>query len=96
MEQTSLHKAFRTLTDPRINRCKLHSLLDIIVLNILAVLCGADTYEETELSGKKNYCFLKQFLSLKNGIPSHGTVNRAFQRVNPRRFERCFISGLKD
>jgi hypothetical protein len=52
-----------------------------------------------ELFGKENYCFLKQFLSLKNGIPSHGTVNRVFQRINPRRFERCFImlaQGLKD
>jgi hypothetical protein len=99
VEQTSLHKSFRTLIDPRINRRKLHSLLDIIILSILAVLCGADTYEEMELFGKENYCFLKQFLSLKNGIPSQDTVNRVFQRINPRRFERCFImraQGLKD
>ncbi|MDR2691129.1 MAG: ISAs1 family transposase [Dysgonamonadaceae bacterium] len=96
MEQTSLHKAFRTLTDPRINRCKRHSLLDIIILSILEVLCVADTYEETELSGKENYCFLKQFLSLKNGIPSHDTVNRVFQRINPRRFERCLIMRAQE
>jgi len=99
MEQTSLHKAFRSLSDPRINRCKLHSLPDIIILSILAVLCGADTYEEIELFGKENHSFLKQFLSLKNGIPSHDTVNRVFQMINPRQFERCFITwaqGLKD
>jgi hypothetical protein len=82
--------------DPRINRCKLHSLLDIIILSILAVLCGADTYEETELFGKENYYFLKQFLSLKNGIPSHDTVNRVFQRINPLGLNAVLSCGLRD
>jgi len=99
MLQTSLHQVFRQISDPRVERRKLHNLLDIIILSILAVLCGADTYEEIELFGKENHSFLKQFLSLKNGIPSHDTVNRVFQMINPRRFERCFITwsqGLKE
>ena len=99
MEQTSLHKIFRTLSDPRINRRKLHSLLDIIILSILGVLSGAESYDSIELFGKENFAFLKQFLELKNGIPSHDTINRLFQALNPRQFERCFISwsqGLKD
>jgi len=96
---TNIHKAFRTLRDPRIDRNKQHSLLDIITISILAVLCGADSYDEIELFGKENFAFLKQFLSLKNGIPSHDTFNRVFQLLNPREFERCFIlwaQGLKD
>jgi len=99
MEQTSLHKAFRSLSDPRNNRCKLHSLLDIIILSVLGVLSGAESYDSIELFGKENYAFLKQILELKNGIPSHDTINRVFQALNPRQFERCFISwaqGLKD
>jgi len=99
MEQTSLHKAFRSLNDPRVNRCKLHSLLDIVILSIIAVLCGAESYDSIALFGKANYSFLKQFLELKNGIPSHDTINRVFQILNPRQFERCFISwaqGLKE
>ena len=99
MEQTSLHKAFRSLNDPRVNRRKLHSLLDIIILSIIAVLCGAESYDSISLFGKANYSFLKQFLELKNGIPSHDTINRVFQILNPRQFERCFISwaqGLKE
>lgn len=99
MEQTSLHKAFRSLSDPRINRCKLHSLSDIIILSILGVLCGAESYDSIELFGKENIAFLRQFLELKNGIPSHDTINRLFQSLNPRQFERSFISwaeGLKE
>jgi len=99
MIQTTLHQSFRSLPDPRVERCKKHSLLDIIILSILAVLSGAESYDSIELFGKHNFSFLKQFLDLKNGIPSHDTINRVFQILNPRLLERCFISwtqGLKD
>ena len=96
MEQTSLHKAFRFLHDPRINRRKLHSLLDIIILSVLGVLSGAESYDSIELFGKENIAFLKQFLGLKNGIPSHDTINRLFQALSPRQFERCFISWVQE
>jgi len=74
-------------------------LLDIIILSILAVLSGAESYDSIELFGKENLAFLKQFLELKNGIPSHDTINRLFAALNPSQFERCFISwaqSLKD
>jgi len=99
MIQTSLHRAFSRLHDPRIDRAKKHNLLDIIILSVLAVLSGAESYDSIELFGKMNLNFLKQFLGLKNGIPSHDTINRVFQVLNPRQFERYFISwvqGLKD
>jgi hypothetical protein len=73
--------------------------LDIIILSILSVLCGAESYDSIALFGRENFDFLKQFLGLKNGIPSHDTMNRVFQLLDPRRFERCFMSwaqGLKD
>jgi predicted transposase YbfD/YdcC len=88
---TSLHQTFRKLHDPRINRKKKHLLLDIIILSILAVLCGAESYDSIELFGKTNYAFLKQLLSLPNGIPSHDTINRVFSILNPKQFERLFI-----
>jgi len=96
---THLHQAFKSLKDPRIHRNRKHKLLDIIILSILAVLCGAESYDSIALFGKENYEFLRQFLELKKGIPSHDTINRVFQLLNPRQFERCFISwaqGLKD
>jgi hypothetical protein len=73
--------------------------MDIIILSVLAVLSGAESYNSIELFGKENEDFLKQFLSLKNGIPSHDTINRVFQILNPRKFEHCFImwvQNLKD
>ena len=99
MVHTSFHQAFSRLRDPRIARCKKHSLLDIIVLSILGVLSGAESYDSIELFGKENFDFLKQFLALKNGIPSHDTINRVFQALNPQQFERCFITwvqGIKE
>ena len=95
MIQTSIHQAFSCLRDPRINRCKKHNLLDIIILSILAVLSGAESYDSIELFGRENHAFLKQLLALKNGIPSHDTINRVFQSLNPRQFERCFISWVQ-
>jgi hypothetical protein len=74
----------------------LHNLLDIIILNILEVLSKAKPYDSTELFGSENLAFLKQFLELKNGIPSHDTINRVFQTLNPRQFERALSHGKKD
>ena len=95
---TSLHQTFSKLHDPRINRKKRHLLLDIIILSILAVLCGAESYDSIELFGETNYAFLKQILRLPNGIPSHDTINRVFSILNAKQFERLFIqwaNGLK-
>jgi predicted transposase YbfD/YdcC len=99
MIQTTLYESFSRLYDPRVNRRKKHNLVDIIILSILAVLSGAESYNSIELFGRENLLFLKQFLSLKNGIPSHDTINRVFQILNPQQFERCFMmwaQSLKD
>jgi predicted transposase YbfD/YdcC len=74
-------------------------LSEIIILSILGVLCGAESYDSIEVFGRENYAFLKQIIELKNVIPSYDTINRVFQSLNPRSFERCFIrwaQGLKD
>ena len=88
---TNLHQAFRSLKDPRIHRNRKHKLMDVIILSVLAILSGAESYDSIALFGRENLEFLRQFLELKNSIPSHDTVNRVFQILNPRQFERCFI-----
>src|SRR5690554_8102364 len=85
-KRTSLHQFFGGFPDPRIKRNKRHELLDIIVLTILAVVCGAESWDSIELFGKTKIDFLKQFLKLRNGIPSHDTINRVFSILDPKLF----------
>ena len=97
--ETSLHKHFSGLNDPRIKRNKKHLLLDIVILTIIAVLCGAESWDSIELFGKTKLGFLKTFLNLPNGIPSHDTINRVFSMLNPKKFEKLFAqwaASLKD
>ena len=91
MVKTSLHEYFEQVRDPRINRKKKHLLIDIIVLSILAVLCGAESWDSIEEFGCSRKDFLKKILSLPNGIPSHDTINRVFSLIKPEQFEKIFI-----
>jgi predicted transposase YbfD/YdcC len=86
---------FESLTDPRIERTKLHSLKDIIGLTICAVLSGCNDWEEIEIYGESKEAWLKQFLSLPNGIPSHDTINRLFASLNPQELQSCFIDWVQ-
>lgn len=100
----SLTRFFADLPDPRIDRTKKHLLLDIIAITLCATIAGADTWEEVECFGQAKHDWLKSFLALPNGIPSHDTFNRLFARLHPRRFgdavaawlaEVCAFTGLK-
>lgn len=63
----TLIEHFTELTDPRVERTKEHKLIDIVVIGICAVICGADTWVGIETYGKAKYQWLKQFLELENG-----------------------------
>jgi predicted transposase YbfD/YdcC len=94
-QDLSFSHHFAELTDPRINRSKLHQLLDIIVLAICAVTAGAESWDDIEDFGHAKYAWLKTFLALPNGIPSHDTVRRLFERLNPDEFQRCFLRWIE-
>ena len=97
--ETSLHSHFAGLNDPRIRRNKKHLLSDIVILTIIAVICGAESWDSIELFGKTKIDFLRTILKLPNGIPSHDTLNRVFSLLNPNKFERLFLqwaASLKD
>jgi predicted transposase YbfD/YdcC len=87
---------FSDLPDPRINRCKRHALLDILVIAFLAVLCGAEGWEEMQRFGQAKQDWLKERLglSLEHGIPTDDTFRRVFTRLDPTAFERCFRSWV--
>ena len=71
-----IQEYFATVTDPRVERTKLHLLMDILVMAICAVICGADSWVEMEAYGRAKEQWLRQFLALPNGIPSHDTFAR--------------------
>ena len=91
----SLFSHFVDLEDPRIDRTKKHLLLDIIALAICAVIGGAEGWEEIEDFGKDKHQWLKKFLRLPNGIPSHDTISRVFRRIKPEAFQECFLSWIQ-
>ena len=86
---------FASINDPRKdNHNKRHYLQDILVITILGAICGADTWVELcELAEAKEE-WLKTFLSLPNGIPSHDTFGRVFSLINPNEFESCFRAWI--
>src|ERR1700731_1540270 len=91
----SFSNHFIALKDPRKNNHnKLHKLGDILVLTILAVICGADSWVDVEEFGKAKEDWLKTFLELTNGIPSHDTIGDLFSRLSTREFEACFLSWV--
>ncbi|MCF2150813.1 ISAs1 family transposase [Desmonostoc muscorum LEGE 12446] len=86
---------FLEIQDPRIDRTKRHNLIDIMTIAICAVICGADGWVAVETYGCAKYEWLKTFLELPNGIPSHDTFARVFAQINPQQFESCFINWMK-
>ena len=90
----SIDKHFANIEDPRIDRTKLHKLLDILVIAICAVICGADDWEEVKLFGEAKEAWFKTFLELPNGIPSHDTFWRVFAKLDPQQFQQSFVSWI--
>ena len=86
---------FGSLRDPRAAHSILHKLLDILVITICAVICGADNFVEIAEYGKEKEEWLKTFLELANGIPSVDTFERLFGRLKPEALQICFISWME-
>jgi predicted transposase YbfD/YdcC len=86
----SISKHFSKLKDPRRAHRRLHLLQDIVVLALCAVIAGAQDWQEIETFGRKRRQWLKRFLKLPNGIPSHDTFERVFNRLKPQAFQACF------
>jgi predicted transposase YbfD/YdcC len=84
---------FGNLTDPR--RAPRHRLLDIIGIAICAVIAGADDWQQIETFGRDRRPWLQRFFTLANGIPSHDTFERVFDRINPRAFGAAFGQWMR-
>ena len=87
---------FADLPDPRVDRTRWHRLDDILVITLCAVICGAEGFEEIARFGKARHEWLKTFLELPNGIPSHDTFNRVLAALDRDRFSACFARWMAD
>jgi predicted transposase YbfD/YdcC len=84
------------LSDPRIDRCKRHLLLDVITMTLCAVLAGADTWPQVATFARRRRDWFGRFLELPNGIPSHHTFRRVFDRLAPQPLQRALVAWLHD
>ena len=89
---TSIHEYFSELPDPRAEPRTRHLLIDILTISLLAIVGGAEGFNDIELFGRMKEEWLRGFLELPNGIPSHDTINRVFSMLSPEAFNKCFIA----
>ena len=90
----NLKTIFGQIEDHRSHINKLHNLMDILVIGIIAVISGAETWEQMVGFAKSKEPFLKKFLELPNGIPSKVTINSVFSAIDSEQFESCFIDWV--
>jgi predicted transposase YbfD/YdcC len=87
---------FGVMIDPRVDRTKEHKLVDILVIALCAVICGAEHFTEMEEFGQAKEEWFRTFLELPNGIPSHDTFGRVLSMLDPAQFQACFLNWARE
>ena len=91
----SIHQHFEALPDPRAGNALLHPLIDVVTIALCAVIGGANEWTDVEEFGHTHEEWLRQYLELPHGIPSHDTFGRVFARLDPLAFEQCLESWVQ-
>ncbi len=91
----SLIHHFAPLEDPRVTGRSQHKLIDILVIAICGVICGADDWVAIAGFGEAKEDWFREFLELPNGIPSHDTFGRTFSLLSPEAFQESFTSWIR-
>jgi len=94
LKAEALFESLRKIDDPRREHQKFHSLFDILVISICAVICGAEHWTEMEEFGEAKREWFSTFLQLENGIPSHDTFRRVFTLLDTIQLKELFIDWI--
>ncbi|MEJ6122477.1 ISAs1 family transposase [Vibrio sp. 2-Bac 85] len=85
---------FDSISDPRIERCKKHNLLDILLLAVTAVMSGSEGWEDIENFGHIKLDWLRQYRDFEAGIPRHDTIARVISRLKASEIEQAFQTWI--
>lgn len=87
---------FENLADPRIERTRVHDLFELVVVALCGTIAGADTWADIERFGNDRLAWLRTFLRLEGGVPSHDTFGRVFALLDPAGLVACIQQWLDD
>jgi predicted transposase YbfD/YdcC len=93
---TAVFSTFEDFTDPRIERTRRHELFDLLVVALCGTIAGADSWADIERFGNERLDWLRTFLRLVNGVPSHDTFGRVFSLLDPAKLMACIQQWLDD
>ncbi len=96
LSNLSIRRHFASLKDPRRKHRRRHHLLDIIVIALCGVIANCNDFQEIEIFARKRHDWLRRFLELPNGVPSHDTFERVLARLEPLALQRCLLAWLKE
>jgi predicted transposase YbfD/YdcC len=85
---------FSEVSDPRQDNVR-HNLYEVLIIALCCLLCGGEDCSDMEVFGRAKRAFLRQFLRLKHGIPSHDTFSRVFRQLDPKPFQACFVRFME-
>ena len=85
---------FKDLSDPRQQGKVIYPLNEVLLLCLVAVLAGAETFTDIALFGEKKLDLLRRFLPFRNGAPAHDRLGEIFAVLDAEVFQRCFVSWV--
>ena len=81
---------FSSVEDPRTGNARRHDLQEILLIALCTVVCGGESCVDMADFAEEKEGFLREFLTLDNGLPSHDTFSRVFRALEPEQFRACF------